>query len=51
MATVGYGDYYPKTVPGRTVIIVAAIFGVVLMSILILALNNSLDCKTLFLFY
>lgn len=45
MTTVGYGDYYPKTLPGRIVIICAAITGVVLISILVVALNNYLNSK------
>lgn len=43
MATVGYGDYYPKSPPGRVVIVLAAICGVVLISILVVALNVNLE--------
>jgi len=43
MATVGYGDYYPKSLPGRIVIVLAAIVGVVLVSILVVALNVNLN--------
>ena len=45
MATVGYGDYYPKTLPGRIVIVLASIVGVVLVSILVVALNVNLNSR------
>ncbi len=43
MSTVGYGDYYPKTILGRTVMIIAAIFGVFLSSLLIVSLSLYLE--------
>jgi hypothetical protein len=43
MATVGYGDLYPKTLPGRFIIIFTAILGVVLSSLLIVSLTYYLD--------
>lgn len=43
MTTIGYGDYYPCTVPGRVVIFVTSIWGVFLVSILVIALNNTLQ--------
>lgn len=43
MATIGYGDYYPRTLPGRLVIIATAVFGVFLVSILVVALTNTLN--------
>ncbi len=39
MGTVGYGDYFPKTFPGRTIIFVTALTGIVLSSILIVSLS------------
>jgi hypothetical protein len=42
MTTVGYGDYYPVTYPGRIIIFLVAIWGVFLMSLLVVALNNFL---------
>ena len=39
MATVGYGDYYPRTLLGRIVIIFAATTGVLLSSLLIVSLG------------
>jgi len=46
MATVGYGDYYPKTMPGRMIIIFIAIFGVLLSSLLIVSLTYYLEMIT-----
>lgn len=43
MATVGYGDYFPKTLPGRLIILVTAISGVLLNSLLIVSLSLYLD--------
>lgn len=38
MTTVGYGDYTPKTVPGRTMGFVLCIWGVFLMSMIVIIL-------------
>jgi voltage-gated potassium channel len=43
MATVGYGDFFPKTTPGRIIIMFIAIFGVLLSSLLIVSLNLYLN--------
>lgn len=43
MATVGYGDFFPRTLPGRIIMIFIAIFGVLLNSLLIVSLNMYLD--------
>lgn len=40
MATIGYGDIYPVTMLGRFVIIVACIWGVFLLSMFVVTLNN-----------
>ena len=45
MTTVGYGDYYPKTIPGRSVAVCAAVMGVILGSLLIVALSNYLTMQ------
>lgn len=51
MATIGYGDYYPRTLPGRLVIIATAVFGVFLVSILVVALTNTLNSILLYYIY
>jgi len=38
MSTLGYGDYYARTVPGRLVSMLAAITGVFLVSIMVVSL-------------
>ena len=43
MTTVGYGDYQPKTIPGRTLGFVLCIWGVFLMSMIVIILFNSLE--------
>lgn len=45
MATVGYGDLFPKTLPGRCIIIFTAILGVLLSSLLIVSLTYYLDME------
>lgn len=45
MTTVGYGDYFPATLPGRLVIFVTAIWGVFLVSMMVVALNNTLKME------
>ena len=42
MTTVGYGDVYPKTDTGRMLIFIAALIGLILISLYIAALNNSI---------
>jgi len=43
MATVGYGDYFPRTIPGRFITLIVAIVGVFLVSIMVVALSNTLS--------
>lgn len=45
MATVGYGEYYPKTLPGRYIIFITAISGVLLSSLLIVSLSSKLEMQ------
>jgi potassium intermediate/small conductance calcium-activated channel subfamily N protein 2 len=40
MTTVGYGDFYPKTSIGRCIIVFAVVLGILLTSLLIVALTN-----------
>lgn len=46
MATVGYGDYFPKTFPGRTVAFLAATSGIIVSSLLIVSLKAYLTMQT-----
>ena len=43
MTTVGYGDVFPHTVPGRIVAILAALVGAFLISLLVLAVSSVFD--------
>ena len=45
MSTIGYGDYYPKTLPGRSIILITSIIGVFLSSLLIVSLSLHLDMQ------
>ena len=40
MTTVGYGDYYPKTNLGRLIIIITAVLGNVLISLIIVSMQR-----------
>lgn len=40
MTTVGYGDYYPKTNLGRLIIIVTAVLGNILISLIIVSMQR-----------
>eukprot|EP01016_Furgasonia_blochmanni_P054536 TRINITY_DN9000_c0_g1_i1.p1 TRINITY_DN9000_c0_g1~~TRINITY_DN9000_c0_g1_i1.p1 ORF type:complete len:342 (-),score=26.58 TRINITY_DN9000_c0_g1_i1:11-1036(-) len=42
IATVGYGDYYPRTVPGRILCVIVCIWGGFIMSLMVVSLTNSL---------
>lgn len=47
MTTVGYGDFFPKTSLGRFVLVFLAIWGVFIVSILVVTLSNTLVPNTL----
>lgn len=42
MTTVGYGDLYPRTNPGRIIAFAICISGVILVSMMVVALTNAL---------
>lgn len=43
MTTVGYGDGYPSTHPGRLLSFIACIFGTVLVSLMVVSLTNTTE--------
>jgi hypothetical protein len=47
MATVGYGEYFPKTLIGRTLIIFIATWGIFTVSIMVVVLTNTFELSTL----
>jgi potassium intermediate/small conductance calcium-activated channel subfamily N protein 2 len=47
MTTVGYGDFYARTDLGRLVIFIVCIFGVFVVSMMVVTLTNSLITTSL----
>jgi voltage-gated potassium channel len=43
--TVGYGDYFPQTPMGRTIIVFVAIWGTLIISITVVLVSNTLTMK------
>lgn len=43
MTTVGYGDFFPKTLYGRILIIIVAIWGIFIVSMMVVTLSNFLS--------
>lgn len=43
MTTVGFGDYFPRTTIGRIVIFFCAMFGVVVVSMIVVTVMNMLE--------
>lgn len=43
MTTVGYGDYFPQTHCGRFVGIICSFWGVLIVSLFVVALTNMLE--------
>lgn len=43
MATIGYGDFYPRTLPGRAITFFSCICGVVTVSLMTITLQNLLE--------
>lgn len=42
MTTVGYGDLFPRTVTGRFIIFIVSIWGVFVVSLMVLVLTETL---------
>jgi hypothetical protein len=43
MTTVGFGDFFPRTYIGRTVVVFAAFIGNFIISLVMVALNTTKD--------
>ena len=46
MANVWFGDYFARTVAGRLVTVLACIVGVFLVSVMVVALTNTLNMNS-----
>jgi Ion channel len=46
MTTVGYGDYYPRTLTGRIIILFCSIYGVTIVSLIVVTLTNLLEMSS-----
>jgi voltage-gated potassium channel Kch len=43
MTTVGYGDFYPRTTIGRIIDVVLVIWGIFIVSLMVVVLTNALN--------
>jgi hypothetical protein len=43
MTTVGFGDIYPKTVPGRFLTMFLAIWGLMILALMVVSLSSFID--------
>jgi hypothetical protein len=43
MTTVGYGDYYPRTTIGRIIDVILVIWGIFIVSLMVVVLTNALN--------
>ena len=43
MTTVGYGDFYPRTLIGRIIDFILVIWGIFIVSLMVVVLTNALD--------
>lgn len=43
MTTVGYGDYYPRTLIGRLIDVLLVIWGTFIVSLMVVVLTNTLN--------
>jgi hypothetical protein len=46
MTTVGYGDYFPVTEPGRVIGFIACLWGVLVVSMVVITLSNMLSLES-----
>lgn len=46
MTTVGYGDFYPRTLGGRIIILFCSLYGVTIVSLIVVTLTNLLELNT-----
>ena len=46
MLTVGYGDFFPQTLLGRVIAVIACLWGTFLISIMVVSLTNSTEFTT-----
>lgn len=40
---VGFGDFYPRTILGKVVVALSSIYGVCVMTLIIVSIQNTLD--------
>lgn len=45
MTTIGYGDFYPRTIPGRLVTFILSIWGVIMVSLSVVALSSVVNVR------
>ena len=43
MATVGYGDFFPRTIFGRVIDVVLVVWGTFVVSLMVVVLTNTLN--------
>jgi hypothetical protein len=43
MTTVGYGDFFPRTLIGRLIDVILVIWGIFIVSLMVVVLTNALD--------
>jgi hypothetical protein len=51
ITTVGYGDYFPRTLLGRGILTLGAFWGSFVVSLLVLVLTNSIKSKKIIKIY
>ena len=43
MTTVGYGDFYPRTIFGRVIDVILVVWGTFIVSLMVVVLTNTLN--------